>query len=141
MQHTDNSNLPSPHLLEALRQPLRLRFSDPRVQRLFRRWRALGRPIEYVDLYDLAAIVAPGEELDDCARARIVAAVEAAGIEIHSWEDLRETIASGRMHISLTGQAMDGIIEEGMWRRGQARSSPPKISTWSFRQGSRVKSA
>ena len=93
--------------------------------------RAVGRS-EYVDLYELAAIVAPGQELDGCARARIVAAVEAAGIEIDSWESLRETIASGRMHIALTGHAMDGMIEEGMWRQDRVRPSPP--STWSVRR-------
>ena len=58
-----NSNLPPRHLLEALRQPRRPQLHDQQVREIFRRWRLRGEPIEYADLNEVAAIVAPGDEL------------------------------------------------------------------------------
>ena len=87
-----NSNLPPRHLLEALRQPRRPQLHDQQVREIFRRWRLRGEPIEYADLKEVAAIVAPGDELDAAARRRIIAAVERAGIRIRNYDSLREWI-------------------------------------------------
>jgi len=110
-----NSSLPPRHLLEALRQPRRPQLHDAQVRAIFRRWRLCGEPIEYADLNEVAAIVAPGDELDAAARRRIIAAVERAGIRIRNYDALREWTRRGN-HASLTGAAWLGIFEEMKWR-------------------------
>ena len=110
-----NSNIPSRHLLEALRQPRRPQLHDQQVRDIFRRWKLRGEPIEYADLNEVAAIVAPGDELDAEAQKRIIAAVERAGIRIHNCDSLRAWFRRGN-HAQLTGAAMIGICEEANWR-------------------------
>ena len=83
LRDADTSNMPAPPLLEALRQPRRAQLRDPCVKELFAKWRKLGRPVEYADLWKVAAIIGV-EHPDAKTRRRIVAAVKAAGIEIHS---------------------------------------------------------
>jgi hypothetical protein len=84
-----NPTLPPRYLLQALRQPRRPQLHDQQVRDIFRRWKLRGEPIEYADLHEVAAIVAPGDELDAPARRRIIAAVERAGIRIHNYDSLR----------------------------------------------------
>ena len=131
MRPNDNHNLPPPHLLEAMRQPRRPQLDDARVRQLFKRWKALGRPIEYSDLNDVADIIAPGQKLGARTRAKIVAAVEAAGIEIHSWDSLRET----KMHIVAHGPG------DGWAYRGVALAPPPRVRPSRRQQSSRPGSA
>ena len=109
-----NFTLPPRHLLEALRRPRRPQLYDQQVKEIFRRWRLRGEPIEYADLNEVAAIVAPGDELDAAARRRIIAAVERVGIRICNYDSLRAWFRRGN-HASLTGAAWLGIIEERMW--------------------------
>src|SRR5262245_53786168 len=111
-----NSNLPPRHLLEALRQPRRPQLHDEQVRDIFRRWKLRGEPIEYADLNEVAAIVAPGDELDAAARRRIIAAIERAGIRIRNYDGLREWIKRTGCSVSLKGEVMIGLIEEGNWR-------------------------
>ena len=110
-----NPHLPPRHLLEALRQPRRAQLHDQQVREIFQRWRLRSEPIEYADLNEVAAIVAPGDELDAAARRRIIAAVERAGIRIRNYNSLRAWFRRGN-HASLTGAAWLGIYEERKWR-------------------------
>ena len=119
--HYANSNLPPRHLLEALRQPRRPQLHDEQVRDIFRRWKLRGEPIEYADLNEVAAIVAPGDELDAEARRRIIAAVERAGIKIRNFDSFRAWIKKTGMHVSLTGQGWIELIEEANWRWPERR--------------------
>ena len=116
-----NSNLPPRHLLEALRQPRRPQLHDEQVRDIFRRWKLRGEPIECADLNEVAAIVAPGDELDAAARRRIIAAVERAGIRISNYDGLKEWIKRTGCSVSLRGEAMIGLIEEGTLRWPERR--------------------
>ena len=59
MYETDDSNLPRPLLLEALRKPRRPQLRDACVRKIFARWKTRGAPIDFADLKEVAAIVAP----------------------------------------------------------------------------------
>jgi hypothetical protein len=112
------SNLPPPALLEAIRQPRRAQLRDPCVKALlaeWRKWRKLGFQIEYVDLWKVAAILGV-EHPDAKSRRKIVAAVEAAGIEIHNFDGFRQWLADTNIHVQLAGDAMIAIAEEARWR-------------------------
>jgi len=116
-----NANFPPRHLPEALRHPRRPQLHDAQVRDIFRRWKLRGETIEYADLNEVAAIVAPGDELDAAARARIIAAVEHAEIRICNCDALREWIKKTGGHVLLNGEAMIGLIEEGNWRWPERR--------------------
>jgi hypothetical protein len=68
-----------------------------------------GEPIDYADLNEVAAIVAPGDELDAATRRRIIAAVERAGIRLSNYDALREWIKKSDNHVSLTGASRKGV--------------------------------
>jgi hypothetical protein len=94
------------------------------VKALLAEWKKLGRPIEYVDLWKVAAIIG-AENPDAKTRRKIVATVEAAGIEIHNYDGLREWAADTCIHLSLTGEAMVGLAEEARWRHPEEWDSQP----------------
>jgi hypothetical protein len=119
------SNLPPPNLLEALRRPRRPQLGDPCVKALLAEWKKLQFPIEYVDLWKVAATMGV-KDPDAKTRRKIVAAVEAAGIEIYNYDDLRQSAADTRIHISLTPEAMVGLVEESRWRRPEEWDSRPR---------------
>jgi hypothetical protein len=126
------SNLPPPDLLEALCRPRRPQLRDARVKALLAEWKKRGRPIEFVDLWKVAACIGvarPGAK----TRRKIVVAVEAAGIEIRSYESLRKSLNETFAHVSLTGDAMFAFVEEAMWRRPEewdSRPPPPPPPEW-----------
>jgi hypothetical protein len=127
------SNLPPPDLLEALRQPRRPQLGDPCVKAPLVRWKRLGLPIEYVDLNRVADVLGVTRP-DAKTRRKIVAAVEAAGIEIY---DLRKGLADTFAHVQLTGDGKLAIVEQSRWcepeewdaRRSQPRAPAP-VSSW-----------
>ena len=121
-----NFTLPPRHLLEALRKPRRPQLHDHQVREIFRRWRLRGEPIEYADLNEVAAIVAPGDELDAAARRRIIAAVERAGIRICNYDSFREWLRKTG-HVSLT-EAIIRIGEEANWRWPPTKGAPSFVS-------------
>ncbi len=127
LRDADTSNMPAPPLLEALRQPRRAQLRDPCVKELFAKWRKLGRPVEYADLWKVAAIIGV-EHPDAKTRRRIVAAVKAAGIEIHSFDDFRQWLADTNIHVQLTGDAMIAMVEETRWRDPEEWDSRPPPS-------------
>ena len=108
-------NIPPPHLLDALRRARRPQFHDPCVKALLAQWKKLGDPIEYVDLNQVAAILR-AENPSARTRRKIVAAVEAAGIEIHNCDAWRQRLAKRRMHVQLTPEGQLKRIEERRWR-------------------------
>jgi hypothetical protein len=107
--------IPPSHVLEALRRPRRVQLHDPAVKTLLARWKRLGHPIEYADLDQVAAILRV-ENPRARTRRKIVAAVEAAGIEIHNYDGWRRRLRESRMHVSLTGEGCLLRIEEQRWR-------------------------
>jgi hypothetical protein len=124
MRDDPNPTMPQPHVLAALCQPRLPQLGDQCVRALFGRWRKLGFPIEYADLNrvaDLLGVTRP----DAKTRRKIVAAVEAAGIEIRNYDSLREWVAEHNAHVSLTGDAMFGIVEEARWRRPEEWDARP----------------
>jgi hypothetical protein len=126
------SNMPAPRLLEAIRKPRRPQLHDPCVKALLAEWKKLGRPIEYADLNKVAAIIGV-DRPDAKTRRRIVTAVKAAGIEIHSFDGFRQWLADTNIHVSLTGDAMFAIAEESRWRHPEewdSRPPPPPTPPW-----------
>ena len=126
------SNLPPPHLLEALRRPRRPQLHDASVKALLAEWKALGRPIEYGDLWNVVAITGVTRP-DAKTRRRIVAAVEAAGIEIYNLDGLRQRLADTGMHIAPSGELVSALMWEAAWRwpeEWDSRREPPRPPTW-----------
>jgi len=122
------SNLPPPTILHALRQLRQPQLGDRCVRALLARWKKLGFPIEYADLNRVADVLGVTRP-DAKTRRRIVAAVEAAGIEIHNFDDLRQPAAETFVHISLTADAMSAMVEESRWREPEkwdARHNQPR---------------
>ncbi len=130
-----NSNLPPSSVLDALRQPRRPQLHDRAILDLLRQWRRRGQPIEYGDLNQVADIIAPGGEPDAATRRRIVAAVEAAGIQIHNWDGFRQWCEhhTGGLLPSLTAEAMFAMEEEHRWRWPEeydAQPPAPEAPEW-----------
>jgi hypothetical protein len=123
----DDSNVPAPPLLEAMRQPRRAQLHDPCVKQLLAKWKKSRLPIEYAHLWKVAAIIGV-EQPDAKTRRRIVAAVEAAGIEIHNFDDFRQRLADTNIHVQLTGDAMIAIAEEARWRDPEEWDNRPPPS-------------
>jgi hypothetical protein len=82
MRDAPRSNLPTAHVLGALRQPRRVQLHDPQVQNLLRRWKALGRPITPDEFAGLVDLLVPRGELRIQHIIKIRAAVVSAGIAI-----------------------------------------------------------
>ena len=116
-------NIPPPHLLDALRRARRPQFHDPCVKALLAQWKELGDPIEYVDLNQVAAILR-AENPSATTRRKIVAAVEAAGIEIHNCDAWRQRLAKRRMHVQLTPEGQLKRIEEEVALAGEVGQRP-----------------
>lgn len=130
MRNDPNPTMPPPCLLDALRQQRRPQLGDPCIKVLLARWKRLGRPIEYADLNRVAEVLGVAQP-DAKTRRKIVAAVEAASIEIY---DLRKGLAESFAHVQLTGDGMLAIIEQARWcepeewdSRRQERDSRPRV--------------
>jgi hypothetical protein len=79
MPDVGNSNLPALPLLEALSRPRRPQLGDPCAKDLFAKLKKFGQPIQYRDLWEVVAIIAPGEEKGRAKlRRKIVATADAA---------------------------------------------------------------
>ena len=52
------------------------------MREIFARWKSRGTPIDFADLKEIAAIVAPERRLDEDVTAKIVAAAQAAGVRV-----------------------------------------------------------
>jgi hypothetical protein len=114
-------HLPPPTVLDALRQPRRPQLGDLSIRRLLSEWKRRGRSIEYGDLNRVADLLGVARP-DAMTRRKIVAAVEAAGIEIRNSDDGRQTIAE-------TGRKVSPSGEELRWRWPEE---------WDSRQRNRV---
>jgi hypothetical protein len=115
MRETDDPNRPPPSILGALRRPRRTQLHDQCVKALLAQWKRLGRPIEYDDLGKVADAIGVKNPKAE-TRRKIVAAVEAAGIEIHNYDGFRQRIAESGMMPSLNGIGSTGLIQEAKWR-------------------------
>ena len=115
MRDEPNSNLPPPSVLDALREPRRTQLGDPTVKAFLARWKRQGRPIEYADLNEVADLIGV-ENPAAATRRKIVAAVEAAGIEIHDYDGWRQWLVESGVYVSLTPAGVLTRIEEQRWR-------------------------
>jgi hypothetical protein len=117
MRETNDPTMPPPALLEAVRQPRRTQLHDPCVKALLAEWEERGyySRIEYHDLCQIAEMLGVKNPKAP-TRRWIVAAVEAAGIEIHNLDAWRRSMAERGMMPSLSGWGVYRLIEEMRWR-------------------------
>jgi hypothetical protein len=125
MHKTDDPNMPPRAALAALRQPRRTQLNDPRVKALLAEWKRRERPIEYGDLWAVAALIGYERTRDNVVilgkpdartRRKIVAAVEAAGIKIRNYDAWRRMIHETGRRVQLNARGILARIEEEMWR-------------------------
>jgi hypothetical protein len=139
-QHTRHKSLemvmPPPAVLDALRKPRRPQLGDPRVKRLLAKWKQAGRPIEYGDLWEVAALLGFERSRENIVilgrpdaktRRKIVAAVEAAGIKIRNLDAERRRIAETGRSASYHPRAVLRRIEESRWRWPEKWDARPPL--------------
>jgi hypothetical protein len=105
---------------------------DPCVKALLAQWKKRGRPIEYADLGEVAAIMGLNKP-DAKMRRKIVAAVDAAGIKVHNYDAWRQQLAESGMHVQLTADGHLRMAEEARWRwpeEWDAMPPPPPQPEW-----------
>jgi hypothetical protein len=95
---------------------IQTRLADPAVQALLAQWEEVGRPIEYGDLNQVAALIGV-ENPKASTRRKIVEAVEGAGIEIDDLDGWRRSIAETGRCVSLGAAGAMRVMEEWRWRR------------------------
>jgi hypothetical protein len=115
MRETDHPNMPTRPVLDALSRPRRTQLHDPQVKALLAQWKRRGRGIKYLDLDEVAALIRV-ENPKASTRRRIVAAVEAAGIEIDNSDGLRRSMDERGIAPSFTGYGVALLVAEARWR-------------------------
>jgi hypothetical protein len=131
MRETDDPNMPTQPVLDALRRR-RTQLHDPQVKALLAAWKQRGHPIQYLDLDEVAVLIRV-ENPKASTRRRIVAAVKAVGIEIRSLDGWRRSMDERGMMPSLNGLGVALLLAEARWRwpekwdRQQARKRRTRV--------------